>query len=252
MLKAYFRRVFSSPLIYFCILAVTAVFLIRFLYNNDGSDVVNMIDITLDLDGMRKVILIFAAVPFNANFCIEYNSRVTNMCVLRSNIKKYVNSNLIMMIVSSFAVTFIGLWLATAILSLNKPFYIVCSDQTEPMPYGVFLKNGLPIVYSLIRIFIYSVSNSMWAVSGAAVSAIIPNSFVAICTPYIFSYIIEKITMTLPDYLNLYYLTLSRDILGTGVVITFIYTIFIFILLSAAFSYIFKEFVIRRITNEIV
>ena len=62
MLKAYFRRVFSSPLIYFCILAVTAVFLIRFLYNNDGSDVVNMIDITLDLDGMRKVILIFAAV----------------------------------------------------------------------------------------------------------------------------------------------------------------------------------------------
>ena len=47
----------------------------------------------------------------------------------------------------------------------------------------------------------------MWAVSGAAVSAIIPNSFVAICTPYIFSYIIEKITMTLPDYLNLYYLT---------------------------------------------
>ena len=58
--------------------------------------------------------------------------------------------------------------------------------------------------------------------------------------------------MTLPDYLNLYYLTLSRDILGTGVVITFIYTIFIFILLSAAFSYIFKEFVIRRITNEIV
>ena len=251
MYKAYFKKIFCSPSIYFCILMTAVIASVRFLYNNDGGDVVATIDIMLDLDGMRKVILIFAAVPFAANYCTEYNNGYANMCLIRTYPGKYINSNLLAGAVSSFAVTFMGLIVFLMYLSVNIPFY-ESSAGSAPMPYGYFLNINCPIIYIMIRISIYAVSNSMWVISGIALSSIIPNSFAAICSPYIFSYVLEKLTMKLPDCFNLFYLTLSRDILGQDALITYTYTIGIFIVLMLFWSFIFRTFVRRRIKNEIV
>lgn len=252
MFKVYFKKIFSSPVIYICILITALIASIRYFYNNDGSDVINTIDIMLDLDGMRKVILIFAAVPFAANFCDEYNNSYTNMCLIRSNPRNYIIGNIAAGIVSSFAVTFIGIVLFMGYLSLNIPFYDAYSGISSPMPYGYFLNIGYPAMYALIRISIYAVSNSMWVIAGMALSALIPNSFVAICSPYIFSYVIEKMTMKLPDYMNLFFLTLSRDVLGKNATVTYIYTIGIFMIFIIFWSYIFYKLVQRRIKNEII
>ena len=57
MYKAYFKKVFCSPAIYFCILITAVIGSVRFIYNNDGGDVVATIDIMLDLENKKKVIV---------------------------------------------------------------------------------------------------------------------------------------------------------------------------------------------------
>lgn len=55
---------------------------------------------------------------------------------------------------------------------------------------------------------------AVWVMSGLMISSYIPNSFVAVCSPLIFSYLLEEITGLLPPYFNMYLLAKASNVLG--------------------------------------
>lgn len=250
MIKTHLKMIFTKPIYYLSIIFVFATVIIRLLYLNDSEDVVSAVDIMLDLDGMRKIILIFAAVPFNAQFCNEYNSKMHHFFISRSSKKEYSISHVVNTVISSFTVTFLGLVLFIIVLSFYKTFYIFYPDDPYHFAFGSLLAHNKPILYILAKISIYAISNSFWCMLGLILSVFTRNAYVAICGPFIFSYILEKLVLNFPDKINLYYLSLGRVQLGINTAIDYLYAILFFILLIIICGIVFYKQMKRVIENE--
>ena len=120
----------------------------------------------------------------------------------------------------------------------------------ENMPYGIFLYQK-PFLYVCCIVSIYAASMAVWVMSGLMISSYIPNSFVAVCSPLIFSYLLEEITGLLPPYFNMYLLAKASNVLGKNATYSYLYTIFIFTVLILGQGLIFTKRVKRRLGNEI-
>ena len=250
MIKAYIYKILHSVTFYLSIIGVFLICSIRRLGGAlGGEDVLMETNILLDLDAFRKVIAVFATLPFAANFAVEWKSSVTNSCILRSSSSKYILSNIFFCFITAFITVLIGMILFICLYTLKLPLYIYDPNPKIP-PYGVLIDQGFPMIYLLIRIIVFSFSCAMWSVSGLALTALFPDPFVAACSPFIASYLLERISMQFPDVFNLWFLSLSRITIYDNAIISFVYTISVFTLLAAFFGLIFAKVVKRRIANE--
>lgn len=251
MIRAYVYKLLRSPVVYLCVFGVIAICSTRFIdRSTSASDVLGEMDILLDIDAFRKIITIFGAVPFAANFSDEWINAAANHCIVRCGLRRYAISNVVVCAVSSFLTVFVGMMLFMGTYSACAPFYIPDSNPTPP-PYGVFIEQGCPFLYSTLRILVFSLSCSMWSLSGLAISALFPNKYIAIVTPFVSSYVLERISMECPDEVNLWYLSLSNISICDNPYITLFYSIFVFIFLSALLGGVFCFLLRKRVRNEI-
>lgn len=250
MFQAYMYKVLRSPITAISIIGVFALCCTHFfsdiLFSNH---LVLHVEFFLRVDAYRKAIALFAALPFAANFAVEWQSGVTRYCVIRGGLKKYVISNGLFCAATSFLTVFIGMMLFAGIFSFWIPIYTPDPNPTG-LPFGVFLDNRLPWLYLMIEVFIFSCSVSMWCVMGMFFSAFFPDKYVAVCSPLVASYVIERITINFPDALNLWYLSISvlnwKDPL-----LSFLYIIGVFTALSVVFVIVFYFVLRKRVQNEI-
>lgn len=251
MTKGYLYKLIRSPLTYIGVLGVFAVCLanMRGLLINEHTTVMSRIDLFLDLDAFRKLTVIFAAVPFTANFADEWKNNVTTFCVSRRGIKKYAASNVLLCAVTSFLAVFLGIMLYMLVMSVFTEFDRQDLNIHSGFPYCEFLNNGPRWLYPVIRIFVFSVSASMWCVMGLMLSAFIPNKYVAVCSPVVASYVVERITIQLPVQMNLHSLSLSVPLIYNSFT-TFIYTMLVFTGISAVCGFVFYYVLRKRVQNE--
>lgn len=249
MFKAYMYKTLRSPLTLIGIFGVFALCCTHFfsdiLFSND---MVTHISFFLDVDAYRKAIALFAALPFTANFAAEWQSGVTRYCVIRDGSKKYAISNGLFCVGTSFLTVFIGIMLFAGVFSFWITFYKP-DPNPKGLPFGVLLDNGLPWLYLMIKVFIFSCSVSMWCVMGMFFSAFFPNKYVALCSPLVASYVIERITINFPDAANLWYLSLSV-LNWTDPWLSFLYITGVFTALSAALVTAFYFVLIKKVQNE--
>lgn len=252
--RAHLYKLIRSPLFYLGILGTAAVCASRRLIPNGmlGGYVTVELNLILDLDSMRKVMAIFGALPFAANFADEWTNMITTSCVSRCGVKKYAISNVALCFLSSFAAVFLGMMLYAGICSAFMPLY-----KYEQLPeilsplQRAFISTHLPIVYIMYYTFVFAASCAMWSVMGMMLSAFFPNRYVAICSPFVASYVIERISMQLPDAFNLWYVSLSR--LGwKNVLLQFLYSVGLFVGIAVLCGWVFAEIIKRRVRNEIV
>lgn len=211
MYRAYIRKLVRSPLFYIGIVGVLAICFTRtFHIKNLGhaKDVLREVEYFLYFDNLQKAVVIFGALPFTTNFADEWKCGVTAQCVSRIGASKYAVSNIVVCFGSTFATVLIGMMLYSGIYSTFYPFYI-SDGNTFGTPYEIFIQNGTPILYLISLIFVYAASCGMWAVMGLMMSALLPNKYIAICTPFAASYAIERVTMGLPPALNLWSISIS-------------------------------------------
>lgn len=252
MLRGYLFKLARSPLTYIGVLGVLAVCLLNIRGQSSSFEtVVTRINMFLDLDAFRKITVLFAALPFTANFSDEWKSKITPYCVTRRSVKKYAVSNVILCFVTSFIALFLGIMLYMLGASFFSEF-----DRPDPnasiytMPYHEFYNSdSLRWLFPITRVFIFSLSGGMWCVMGLMLSALIPNKYVAVCSPVVASYIVERITMQLPPRLSLYSLSMSVPMVINSVV-TFIYNILVFTGISAICGWIFYIILRKRVRNE--
>jgi hypothetical protein len=216
------------------------------------TDVISLLRLLFGLSLFKKVLVIFAAAPFVSSFCGDWNTQYIRFLVARCGVFRYVASKVVVCFLSSLAVVFLGLLLF--VLGL-LPFTPLTPDDLTPLagpPFGMFLTDGLPVLYLLVLCFLFALGNSFWAVCGLTVSAYIPNRFVAILSPFLLSYILEEITSPLPPWINLYRLTRVYDVIGQGPLLTFLYYLLIFGVLIFLCTLLFSRQVKKRVHNDVV
>lgn len=250
MFRAYIYKLITSPLLYIGIIGVTMLCCTNFIsYNFFYGDVVRHVESFLNIGIYRKAMAVFGAIPFTANFTDEWTSGVTMQCITRKSIKQYAVSNIMFCAFTAFFTVFAGMMLFPGLYSLAIPFYVPDGNPHNYL-FGQFLIGGHEWIYLTLKIFVFAVSCAMWAVMGMLLSVFFPNKYVAICSPFVASYLVERITIQFPDNLNLWYISLSfvdfkSDLLG------FIYCIGIFAAISVLCGFAFVFLIRKRVQNEI-
>lgn len=251
-----FMQVFRFPAFYLSILGVCLIccFSIKDEYSlsKSMSSAYHFFDLLIGFTMYKKLIVLIAAIPFTASFCSDWNCQYIKPIVIRSGIFQYSFAKVFTCFLSSFLVVFIGLSLFIMLLVTQIPLYPNSAEPFATPPFAELAQGSFPILYIAAEGFVFSLAASFWSVVGLAVSAYIPNRFVAISTPLIASYILEELTSFFPDWLNLYYLTRSSDVLHQGAVVSFCYFFLIFVVLSFFVGIIFYRQVRRRMRNEVV
>jgi len=253
-LKSDYKRIFSSPKIYCSIAGVVSLcYISTGKYIHGSEDIYYILDILIGLSVFKKLIVIFAALPCVTGFYDDWKHQYIKNIVLRTGKKNYMISKIVVCVTISFLVVFIGilLFISGLIATGTDCSGIYKSGAlNEIMPYGTLLyQNSFWYICSIASI--YALSMSVWAMSGLMLSAFIPNSFAAVCSPLIFSYLLEEVTAFFPPYFNMYFLSKGSDILGKGAAYSYFYTIFVFALFFWGEGYIFGKRVNRRLENGI-
>ena len=249
--KAYMTKIFCSPLFWISILltAITASF--HLIYQTESiADVINAFLLLLHLDAFRKILPLFAALPFAAQFSKEWNSHIFDSILYRSNIRSYVTAQISACIISSFLVCFLGLMAFTVYAGIQKPWDIGLFEPCPP--YGFWLSHDMPLGYIIAVSSIFSMSCSLWSICGLALSSIFPNIYVALVSPFICSYLVEHLTNKCPPYMNFFTIALGVQVLNSeNGLANYFYTIafylFCMILVGSLFGIIIK----KRVRNEI-
>lgn len=139
MIKAYFYKVSRSTLFYISIVGVFLMCSIRMLGGAlTGADVLTEVNILLDLDAFWKTIVVFAAIPFAANFANEWKSNIANNCILRSSVDKYITANIVCCFFTAFIVVFIGMLLFMFLYIIKLPLYIF--DPNPKIPRIIYFR----------------------------------------------------------------------------------------------------------------
>lgn len=247
--RAYFFKLIREPLFYLGVVFTALLCASKWLQNFSGYDVQSDIGITLDFSTVGKMIAIAGALPFAANFAGEWASRVTINCVSRCGANRYAASNIVVCFVSSFFVVFAGMMLYAGVLSFFLPVFY---DDGNPMNWvkETLLRGGLPWVYIMFRILPFAASCGMWSVMGMTLTSFFPNKFIGICTPFVASYVIERISTNLPDPFNLYIISLGA-MEWKNIWLQLFYCLGLFEVISMILGIVFVITVERRVRNEV-
>lgn len=252
------KQVFSSTVFYLSIIAVTALSFLSVWSDltetvGKGGSVVYFFELFLGLSLFKKLVVLFAALPYVSSFCSDWKYQYIKPVVIRTGVKKYIWSKIFTCFLIGLLTVFCGLLLFFFILSLKMPIFP--SEHIESItgpPFSPLIDRNFPILYLILKGFIFSMAAALWAVVGLTVSAFIPSHFVAIATPVIASYVLEEFTSIFPKWLNLYLLTRSANVLNQGPFVSFLYFCTIFLLFAALAGFLFDYQVRRRIRNEVV
>lgn len=252
MIRAYLYKLIRSPLLYIGIAGIILLSATHLIPSatSGGSDVVDEMDLLLEFDAFRKVIAIFGALPFTANFADEWNNSVTTSCIVRRGMRRYAFANVLLCALTTLFTVFVGMSLFAGGYSLFYPFYKPSPNPLPPV-YGFFLETNVPAMYTLTRVFVFGASCAMWSVMGLALSAFFPNKYIAISSPFVASYVVERMSMKLPRLFNLWHISLSYPIPTDKPLPVFAYAIGLFALIITAFGFIFAAVLKRRVQNEI-
>ena len=247
MFKAYFYKLIRSPLFYIGIVGVAGICCLRLLPSGvRAADILGEVDLMRSLDGNRKMFVILAALPFAANFSDEWNCMITTGCVSRTGARKYAVTNVVMCYISALSAVFIGTMLFSLVYSGFYPMYRP-GTGSDSLPYGIFTVQGFPMLDLAFSTFVFSANCAMWSVMGLMLTAFFPSKYIAICSPFVFSYAVERITLNFPDNLNLMNLSLSH--MEMDALPAFLYSNAVFAVIAALCGIIFTIRVERRVRN---
>lgn len=251
---AYIRLILKKPAFYLCILGCA---LISFwgisgagFFNHNSSfaayitftGIASEFGFMLDYSTYRKLILAIACVPFAPVFCTELKSGYTKSVILRSSVKSYIIVHTVLNFIVTFLVAFLGMTLCVGVLAIFFPLAneAIVYDYTDA--FSCLLNTpDTALEFILCKAYMFSLSLGAWSVSGAVISAIYPDPFIAVCTPLVMSYVLEFISMEVKFLPNLYSLSVGYVYIDAldKTIPALLYITFIFLLLGAIFAAVF-------------
>lgn len=248
MFRTHFYKLLRSPSFYAAFLMVLGLSLFSRVeqgYSNISSNISGL----MMFMSYRKMYVIAAALPFTANFANEWNSGAITNCITRKSVIDYARSNVVVCYISSFVTVFAGMMGFVLIMSARMPMFDDLDLTHFLYTYDIFAVNGFPLLALTLRVFVFASSCAMLSVLGLMVSAFIPNKYIAVCAPFVFSYLIERLSTFLPERFS--YRVLAYSCIVDDPIFVFLWSNFVFIAVSAICGVIFTIAVRRRVENEL-
>lgn len=246
MIRSYFFKLLRSPIFYLSCLAVTAVSLYSMFFGVQTlADILSEIDYLIGFEFFRKMLVLFSALPFASNFANEWNTKTITNCVTRKNAVKYASDNAVVCFITSFSAAFLGIMFSVLIRMPFKPLF---SGHSVP-PYGVLSENGFPMLTAVLIVCVYALSCAMWSVMSLAVTAFFPSKYIAVCTPFVLSYLFERFSKFVPGEFQLG--ALSQSWSGWNPIPAFFKAVAVFLMISLICTIIFTVKVRVMVENEL-
>ncbi len=246
--QTYLVKAVSSPMFIVGILGITAI-CFSSLLNEIPNDLTTQMLIVKDFTALRRLFTVICSLPFSANFANEWENDASTHYIMRCGVKKYLLSNVAVNFIVSTVCVFVGMIIFFVVFSffvplpLYLPQYGDIYEIDEMLIYSVF-----PYSFVIVECFVFSLSCGMWSTFGVMLSAFLPNKYIAICSPLIANYVIERFTLALPDPINLVSISTSRVCFGNAAA-ALAYCMVIPVILSSAFGLIFFSRAKRRISG---
>ena len=171
-------------------------------------------------DGLAFILPVFAMLPLGLSYCDDWVTGYSRFYVLRAQRRAYLLGKLTAALIASFCLVFLMSLISAGILSLiYTPFNSRYDEQIIQQVYSIPLSSdGLqrapaklydwiylgiwsgPVIFVLDSV-LTGLSAAMCCAFGLAVSALLPNRYVAFAAPFVFTYLVTLVTGLFPGFL---------------------------------------------------
>lgn len=182
--------------------------------------------------GGGSVFLIAGILPlfaFSSSFASDWEQRVTSFWIIRTGIRNYAISKVVISALSGFLVTLCGLLMYILIMQVKLPLY---SGYGGGGSYDVLLDLNKPISFLFFDMTHIALTSALFAVVAVWVSTYFTNKFAAIASPLVIYFIVHRFTtqLDIPHYLKAMYLVESIYVGYTPLIALFIKLVSVLVL----------------------
>lgn len=181
-----------------------------------SDDYISFYTNALGLGGFLVFTPLLVVLPGVIQFCDDYNTGYSRFIITRKNRKTYLFSRYLSSVISGGIACMLALvMLGIITIILCKPAGVNDSG-TGTVIYSSFEKSGGGLVLIAHICFMGFIFGIVWSSVGMAVSAVIPNRYVALCMPLIIFYGAHIILSYLELYrfspVNMIYLDIQKSL----------------------------------------
>lgn len=146
------------------------------------------------IQGMETTAISLAALPFATAFCVEWRHRYARYAIQRSSIGAYSWSKLLTASALGGAAVALGYAAFYGALALRLPLADAGSSAyaafSQRAPFGRLLRDGRRVAFfAALFLLDHALVAAIGAAVAVAVSGAMPNLFVALSAPIVYSYI---------------------------------------------------------------
>lgn len=181
---------------------------------------------------------IMAAIPFAANYCHEADGGLSIYKISRCGKHTYARSKFLVASVLGGSTVSLGGLIFILVLSAYLP--LVTPEQileASWLPFARALTVGNGVPYFAIVLCISFLGGALWGSIGLCVSAYFPSVYVALCSPFIFRFVLVQIgrLLKLPGGLRLDLLLVARVIVHSDTVTFLVTAAFVLMIISLCY-----------------
>lgn len=159
----------------------------------------------LGISGTASMLIIAGILPlfpFATTFATEWQERAVRFWIVRTGIRNYSMSKVLVSAISGFLTTAVGMLMFVLALRTRLPLFV---ESFTRDPYEPLLLAGKPVQYLCYYITHYSLSAVLFAVAAVWVSTFIPNKFTAVAAPLVLYFVAHRATTgrSIPQYLRI-------------------------------------------------
>ncbi len=185
-----------------------------------------------------------AAIPFAANYCWELGDGVCIYKVSRCGRHTYVRSKFLVAAALGGLTMFLGELVFMLLLGTYLP--IVTQEkilESQWIPFFHMLTIGGGVPYLAIILYISFLSGALWGSIGLWISAYFPSSYVAVCAPFIFRFLLVQVgrLLNLPNGLRLDCLLVARGTIYSDFVTLVVTTATVLVLIFLCYRLFMKR-----------
>lgn len=194
---------------------------------------------------------IMAAIPFAANYCQEIAGGMSVYKIPRCGTRTYARSKFLVASMLGGLTLFLGGLLFMVLLGTYLPIVTpgkIFESQWIPFYHALTIGNGIP--YMAIVLYISFIGGALWASVGLCASVYFSSSYVAICAPFIFRFVLTQIgrLLKLPNGLRLELLLSARGTIYSDSVTLIVTTVAVLLLILMCY-HLFTKRIERSIWN---
>lgn len=201
---------------------------------------------------MWLILLVLVPIPGAISFCIDWNTHVYRMKIIRCGKRKYIVSQIIITWVTGFLTAAFSQMIMLVLLLSSRPAFLDGDGNAlRGGIYQAYLNANDIWVYFMSKVFFQSIGAAFFAVFALWISAKITDTLVVVTAPIIGYYMIDNISiwLGLPSYLSVPRLIKGNIEIVKGIGYTWLYAGGIFGGLALLFSWSFFRNCKRRIEN---